>query len=173
MSWVEEVEVPWTIEVLIHIGFGKTEAQRLHRLLPPVTAAVLAAFPTWDNTLYVDGQPNPVATVLWSIHNLDSRAAVRLAYTGRDVLDLIAILDTVHAACSGTQVDGFWSPDKAALATAWATEDRVPADRRTAYIAAGVTPAEAAALEADPATRPTGEQLALLAALRAGGDARR
>ena len=162
MSWVEEVEVPWPVETLTAIGFSAAEAERLHAALPSVPAGVLAEDEARRRVLRVDDEPAPVAMVIWTTHNLSASVAVRLSDSGRDVLDLIAILDAV-VAC---HPDRLWTPRKVALVEAWLDEQRAPLHRIRNYMSAGVGPAEAAHLEADPTTRPTDAQLATLAALR-------
>lgn len=169
MTWSEEVEVTWPVEVLTALGFTQAEAQRLHTRLPPIEAGILASHQAWGNALCVDGRPHAVATVIWLIHDLGARAAVRLAHTGVDVLDLIVILDAVHAA----HPDRIWTHAKVELAEAWARSwprmGDVAADRLAAYIAARIRPTEAVAFEAGHSAGPTETDLAFLAALHQSG----
>lgn len=165
MSWIEEVEVLWPVDLLVSIGFNQAEAERLHPLLPPVEAGTISDADLWGSGVLRtdDDRYNPVSAIIWGTHDLNARVAVRLADTGRDVLDLIAILDAA-VAC---HPDRLWTPGKVALVESWVNEPRVPISDVPVYMAAGVTAAEAVAYTDDPAVRPTEAQLALLAALRA------
>lgn len=161
MSWVEELDIPWPVEILTDLGYDQQTAERLHRLLPPVEVGIVP-LPGWSRPLHVyEGGDSPAAAILWALHGPNGSDAVRLARSGRDVLDLVAILDAVEQAHPGR----FWTPSKVQLAASWADAE-VPAERATRYIAAGVTTREAIGFEANPATRPSDDQLALLAALR-------
>lgn len=160
MTSAEETEVPWPVEVLTRIGFSETEAVRLHAALPPIEAGVLASVALGLSLVDEDDRPNPTATVLHATYDFGAHAAIRFARSGRDVLDLVVILDAVQA----LEPRHVWSPVKTVLADEWA-RSCCPVDRIPGYVAARVTPAEAAAFETIPAIRPSGRQLAFLAAL--------
>jgi hypothetical protein len=65
MSYIEEAEVPWPIDVLTRIGYSKREAKRLRRLLPPVEAGLIAS-PAWHKPLHFYwGGDNPAAAVTY------------------------------------------------------------------------------------------------------------
>lgn len=169
MTWVEEAEIAWPVDALTFIGFTEAEAVRLQVALPPIEAGVLASVALGLSLRDQDGCPNPTATVLHATYDFGAQVALRLAYSGRDVLDLVVILDAVQA----LEPRHVWPPAKTALADEWANAERVPADRVARYISAGVTPAEATTYEATTATRPSDGQLVLLAALRQGGASNR
>ena len=163
MSWIEEVEIPWPIEVLTRLGYDRETAERLHLLLPPVAAGHLPVL-NWRNPLrHYEGGDNPDAAVIWFLHGPPGDDAVRLANSGRDLLDLVAIMDGVDAAHPGPM----WRPVKVELAESWVAATVIPTERAARYIAAGVPAREAIDLETNPDTRPSDDQLALLAALRA------
>ncbi|MEQ7848977.1 hypothetical protein [Nocardioides kribbensis] len=112
------------------------------------------------------GGDDPAAAIIWVTHGVNGVEAVRLASSERDVLDLIVILDAVVAA----HPDRSWPPSKVQLAASWVAVTAIPSDRAALYVTAGITLREAAGFEADPDTRPSGAQLALLAGLRAPVD---
>lgn len=121
----------------------------------------------WNTPLHVyAGGDDPAAAIIWLTHGVNGSEAVRLASSGRGVLDLIVILDAVVAA----HPDRYWPPCKAQLAASWVAATAIPTDRAARYITAGITIAEGTGYEADPTTRPGDAQLALLSALRAPDD---
>lgn len=163
MTWVEEAEIAWPVDALTHIGFTEAEAVRLHAALPPVEAGVLASVALGLSLRDQDDRPSPRATVLHATYDFGAQVALRLARSGRDVLDLVVILAAVQA----LEPRHVWTSEKTALADEWANAECVPADRLARYISAGVTPAEATTYETTPAIRPSAAQLATLAALGA------
>lgn len=165
MSWIEELEVPWPIEVLTRLGYDHETAERLHVLLPPVEVGIIP-LPDWSKPLHLyEGGDNPAAAIVWALHGPNGSDAVRIASSGRDVLDLVAILGVVEQVYPGR----FWTPSKVEFAASWA-DTEIPTERAARYIAAGIAAREASDLEADPATRPSDDQLALLAALLTPAD---
>lgn len=147
----------WSASELQRIGFEPHQVEGLRRALPPVKEfARCAAVVTAERLRW-----GPVAPALWATFDLPFRVAERVAGMGPQVVDLVNILSAVK----DTHSDRLWTRDKVSLVEAWASQSRVPADRIRAYMVAGISAAEASELEADPASRPTDAQLALLAAL--------
>ncbi|GAA4704244.1 hypothetical protein [Nocardioides conyzicola] len=152
----------WPIEVLTRIGYDQEAAERLHLLLPPVPAGHLPV-PNWNNPLvHYEGGDNPDAAIIWFLHGPPGDDAVRLANSGRDLLDVLAIMDAVAVTHPGPM----WRPAKVDIASSWVAAAAISTERAARYIAAGITAREATNFEADPDTRPSDDQLALLAALR-------
>lgn len=158
----EQVEGAWPIDLLMHVGFRRRDALRLHRLLPPIEAGVVDTLPArsgmaWHRFPWDD----PAAIVVWATRDVTVDQAVRLAHAGRGVVDVLVILAAVqeHWGCRVTS-------DGLDTSLDWASERTVPRNRLAHYIALGLSAAAAASLEADPSARPTLAALETLAALR-------
>lgn len=95
---VEIDTAPWPTDVLVAIGFAKSEAPQNQASLPLVDAGILAITRASEDLLSYDhGKPMPIAAVLCVTRARDVRDAMQLSVSGRQIFELVTILKAVEA----------------------------------------------------------------------------